>query len=133
MKKSEETNPEYVAKELERKINQCIEESAVLCAKGDTKLALEKAKEGVKREKALAKHRETTGTADTSNLDLVYSTYFNLANMYEIITIFIVDITSQVSPKWVISRCVRYLQYYCEKQAIHSRSSHESEYGKYLL
>ncbi|XP_062861815.1 intraflagellar transport protein 88 homolog isoform X2 [Trichomycterus rosablanca] len=79
--KNEDT-PEEKIKILEKKVNDLIEESCMAHAQGDLQLALEKAKEASRKEKALVRQREQTGTADHINLDLSYSAQFNLANQY---------------------------------------------------
>ncbi|KAJ8409908.1 hypothetical protein AAFF_G00209490 [Aldrovandia affinis] len=79
--KNEDT-PEEKMKVLERKVNDLIEESCMAHGRGDLQLSLEKAKEAGRKERALVRQREQTGTADTINLDLTYSVLFNLANQY---------------------------------------------------
>ncbi|KAI9338744.1 hypothetical protein BDR26DRAFT_862707 [Obelidium mucronatum] len=51
-------------------------------AQGNNQLALEKAKDAGKRERALAKQRDQAGLGDQINLDLTYCVLFNLANQY---------------------------------------------------
>jgi hypothetical protein len=51
-----------------------------LLFRGDPKGALEKAKDGAKREARLAKYREENNIAEGSNFDLTYAIYFNLGN-----------------------------------------------------
>lgn len=80
--KKADSSPEAAARELEKKVNQFIEESAIASAQGQHKLALEKAKEGVKKEKQLARQREQNGILDVMNLELTYAVYFNLANQF---------------------------------------------------
>ncbi|RXN18129.1 intraflagellar transport 88 -like protein [Labeo rohita] len=79
--KNEDT-PEEKIKILEKKVNDLIEESCLAHARGDLQLSLEKAKEAGRKERALVRQREQTGTADHINLDLTYSVLFNLANQY---------------------------------------------------
>uniref|UniRef100_A0A3B1JA55 Intraflagellar transport protein 88 homolog n=1 Tax=Astyanax mexicanus TaxID=7994 RepID=A0A3B1JA55_ASTMX len=79
--KNEDT-PEEKIKILEKKVNDLIEESCMAQANGDLQLALEKAKEAGRKERALVRQREQTGTADHITLDLTYSVLFNLANQY---------------------------------------------------
>ncbi|XP_036397037.1 intraflagellar transport protein 88 homolog isoform X3 [Megalops cyprinoides] len=79
--KNEDT-PEEKMKILERKVNDLIEESCMAHGRGDLQLSLEKAKEAGRKERALVRQREQTGTADHINLDLTYSVLFNLANQY---------------------------------------------------
>lgn len=73
-----------MAKVMEKQVNALIEESADAAVKEDTVLALEKAKEAGKKERALCKHREHNGLVDQINLDLTYSVCFNLANAYHL-------------------------------------------------
>jgi len=77
-----DNSPEDKAKEMEKQVNQLIEESAAAGVKGDFPLALEKAKEAGKKERALCKHRESNGLVEQINLDLTYAVCFNLANAY---------------------------------------------------
>ncbi|MBN3306649.1 IFT88 protein, partial [Amia calva] len=49
---------------------------------GDHQLSLEKAKEAGRKERALARHREQTGSSKDVNLDLTYSFLLNLAIQY---------------------------------------------------
>ncbi|KAL2081102.1 hypothetical protein ACEWY4_022955 [Coilia grayii] len=77
-----EDSPEEKIKILEKKVNDLIEESCMAYSRGDLQLSLEKAKEAGRKERALVRQREQTGTADHINLDLTYSVLFNLANQY---------------------------------------------------
>ncbi|TRY89780.1 hypothetical protein DNTS_000017 [Danionella cerebrum] len=82
--KNEDT-PEEKIKILEKKVNDLIEESCLAHARGDLQLSLEKAKEAGRKERALVRQREQTGTADHINLDLTYSVRrlkVNMANIY---------------------------------------------------
>ncbi|KPP59966.1 intraflagellar transport protein 88-like, partial [Scleropages formosus] len=65
--------PEEKIKILEKKVNDLIEESCMAQSRGDMQLALDKAKEAGRKERALVRQREQTGTADHINLDLTYS------------------------------------------------------------
>ena len=78
------TSPELQCKELEKHIHKLLEESAAAMhdASPNLPLALEKAKEAVKRERALNKQREKYALLDTVNHDLSYAILFNLANTY---------------------------------------------------
>uniref|UniRef100_A0A8C6LGF7 Intraflagellar transport 88 n=1 Tax=Nothobranchius furzeri TaxID=105023 RepID=A0A8C6LGF7_NOTFU len=75
--------PEEKLKLLEKKINTLIEESCMAQSTGNLQLALDKAKEAHREERALVKQREQSGSADHINLDLTYSVQLNLANQYE--------------------------------------------------
>uniref|UniRef100_A0A8C6LLV5 Intraflagellar transport 88 n=2 Tax=Nothobranchius furzeri TaxID=105023 RepID=A0A8C6LLV5_NOTFU len=78
-----EDTPEEKLKLLEKKINTLIEESCMAQSTGNLQLALDKAKEAHREERALVKQREQSGSADHINLDLTYSVQLNLANQYE--------------------------------------------------
>ncbi|TPX74671.1 hypothetical protein CcCBS67573_g04058 [Chytriomyces confervae] len=80
--KVQEPLPEEQIKTLEKKINAIIQESTVAASQGNNQLALEKAKDAGKRERALAKQRDQAGLGDQINLDLTYCVLFNLANQY---------------------------------------------------
>ncbi|KAJ3015302.1 Intraflagellar transport protein 88 [Thoreauomyces humboldtii] len=81
--KLEET-PEEQIRNLERKVNQLIEESTLIAAAGNLRSALEKAKEAGKKERQLSRQREQLELGDQINLDLTYCVLFNLANQYQI-------------------------------------------------
>eukprot|EP00795_Rhopilema_esculentum_P017362 gene17362-8954_t len=70
--KSEDA-PEEKIRQLEKKVNELIEESCQANEAGDFKLALEKAKEAGKKERLLVKQREQSGLSDQVNLDITYS------------------------------------------------------------
>eukprot|EP00276_Gloeochaete_wittrockiana_P005178 CAMPEP_0184657556 /NCGR_PEP_ID=MMETSP0308-20130426/20301_1 /TAXON_ID=38269 /ORGANISM="Gloeochaete witrockiana, Strain SAG 46.84" /LENGTH=874 /DNA_ID=CAMNT_0027095527 /DNA_START=32 /DNA_END=2656 /DNA_ORIENTATION=+ len=82
LQKRSENSPEEMARELEKKVNALIEESSMANKMGDLSLALEKAKQAAKQERALCKQRESNGLADQINIDLTYSVCFNLAVQY---------------------------------------------------
>ncbi|RVE58222.1 hypothetical protein OJAV_G00206940 [Oryzias javanicus] len=75
--------PEEKIKILEKRVNDLIEESCMAHSSGASQLALEKAKEAKRKEQALVRQKEQSGTADHSHLDLTYSVLLNLANQYE--------------------------------------------------
>lgn len=77
-----ENSPDEQCMEMERQVNQLIEESALLAMQGDHGGALEKAKEAGKKERALCKQREQLGLGEQINIDLTYSVHFNLAVQY---------------------------------------------------
>ncbi|XP_029458373.1 intraflagellar transport protein 88 homolog [Rhinatrema bivittatum] len=79
--KSEDT-PDEKIKQLERKVNELIEESCVANSRGELKLALEKAKEAGRKERVLVRQREHMTNLENINLDLTYSVLFNLASQY---------------------------------------------------
>ncbi|XP_055015680.1 LOW QUALITY PROTEIN: intraflagellar transport protein 88 homolog [Boleophthalmus pectinirostris] len=74
--------PEEKIKLLEKRVNELIEESCMAHSIGSSQLALEKAKEAGRKERALVRQREQTGNRDQANLDLTYSVLLNLANQY---------------------------------------------------
>uniref|UniRef100_A0A3Q2PM19 Intraflagellar transport 88 homolog n=1 Tax=Fundulus heteroclitus TaxID=8078 RepID=A0A3Q2PM19_FUNHE len=67
---------------LEKKVNDLIEESCMAQSMGALQLALEKAKEAGRKERALIKQREQSGNTEHINLDLSYSVLLNLADQY---------------------------------------------------
>lgn len=77
----EETQEDKI-KNLEKKVNELIEESCFANGKGDVKLALDRAKEASSKERSLIRMREQAGMSDSHNLDLTFSVLFNLANQY---------------------------------------------------
>ncbi|XP_072332932.1 intraflagellar transport protein 88 homolog [Scyliorhinus torazame] len=79
--KNEDT-PEEKVKNLEKNVNELIEESCISNRCGDLQLALEKAKEAGRKERILVRQREQTASSDHINLDLTYSVLFNLASQY---------------------------------------------------
>ncbi|CAJ0929151.1 unnamed protein product, partial [Ranitomeya imitator] len=79
--KSEDT-PEEKIRHLEKKVNELIEESCIANSNGDLKLALEKAKEGGRKERVLVRQREEILSPENINLDLTYSVLLNLATQY---------------------------------------------------
>ncbi|XP_078259209.1 intraflagellar transport protein 88 homolog [Rhinoraja longicauda] len=79
--KNEDT-PEEKVKNLEKTVNELIEESCIANGRGDLQLALEKAKEAGRKERMLVRQREQSASADHINLDLTYSVLFNLASQY---------------------------------------------------
>ncbi|CAD5117479.1 DgyrCDS6248 [Dimorphilus gyrociliatus] len=74
--------PEERIRQLEKKVNELIEESCIASASGDYQTSLEKAKEAGRKERLLVREREKLSSADQINLDLTYSALFNLANQY---------------------------------------------------
>lgn len=77
-----EDTPEEKIRQMEKKVNELIEESCLASAKGEFQTALEKAKEAGRKERLLVREREKYATGDSINLDLTYSALFNLANQY---------------------------------------------------
>ncbi|KAK5608864.1 Intraflagellar transport protein 88 [Crenichthys baileyi] len=79
--KNDDTVEEKI-KILEKKVNDLIEESCMAQSIGALQLALEKAKEAGRKERALIRQREQSGNSEHINLDLTYSVLLNLANQY---------------------------------------------------
>lgn len=77
-----EDQPEEKIKQLEKQVNELIDESCMAQSVGSLQLALEKAKEAGKKERALVRQRDQSGTGEHINLDLTYSVLLNLANQY---------------------------------------------------
>ncbi|KAJ1448492.1 hypothetical protein M885DRAFT_450175 [Pelagophyceae sp. CCMP2097] len=78
-----DNSPEDKSKEYERQVHKLIEASAAAAALDKNfDLALEKAKDAGKRERALCKHREANGLTESINIDLTYAVCFNLAQAY---------------------------------------------------
>ncbi|XP_008106195.1 intraflagellar transport protein 88 homolog isoform X2 [Anolis carolinensis] len=77
-----EDSPEGKIKQLEKKVNELVEESSIAHSCGDLKLALEKAKDAGRKERALVRQREQTMSPANINLDLTYTVLFNLASQY---------------------------------------------------
>ncbi|XP_043929126.1 intraflagellar transport protein 88 homolog [Protopterus annectens] len=77
-----EDSPEEKIKQLEKKVNELIEESCISSSRGELRLALEKAKEAGRKERVLVRQRDQASSADHINLDLTYSVLFNLASQY---------------------------------------------------
>ncbi|KAJ8314795.1 hypothetical protein KUTeg_006945 [Tegillarca granosa] len=77
-----EDSPEEKIRQLEKKVNELIEESCFANSRGEFNVALEKAKEAGRKERVLVRQREQQSMGDQINLDLTYSVLFNLANQY---------------------------------------------------
>jgi intraflagellar transport protein 88 len=75
-----DTSPEEQAKEMERRVHGLVESSAEAAVRGDKILALERAKEAGRKERALSKFRESNNMADAINMDLTFCVCFALAN-----------------------------------------------------
>ncbi|XP_053826852.1 intraflagellar transport protein 88 homolog isoform X4 [Vidua macroura] len=69
-------------RQLEKKVNELVEESCVANSCGDLKLALEKAKEAGRQERELLRQREQITPPESINLDLTYTVLLNLASQY---------------------------------------------------
>jgi intraflagellar transport protein 88 len=77
-----DNSPENQAKAMELQVNTLLEESAKANVDGKALVALEKAKQAIKKERALCKHREKHEHGDQINMDLTCAVLFNLANQY---------------------------------------------------
>ncbi|XP_047286629.1 intraflagellar transport protein 88 homolog isoform X16 [Homo sapiens] len=77
-------SPEEKIKQLEKEVNELVEESCIANSCGDLKLALEKAKDAGRKERVLVRQREQVTTPENINLDLTYSVLFNLASQYSV-------------------------------------------------
>ncbi|XP_064229601.1 intraflagellar transport protein 88 homolog isoform X6 [Aotus nancymaae] len=77
-------SPEEKIKQLEKEVNELVEESCIANSCGDLKLALEKAKDAGRKERVLVRLREQATTPENINLDLTYSVLFNLASQYSV-------------------------------------------------
>ncbi|KAK2185541.1 hypothetical protein NP493_231g03022 [Ridgeia piscesae] len=84
LEQKNEDTPEERIKQLEKKVNELIEESCFASSRGELQLALEKAKEAGRKERMLVRQREQISATDQINLDLTYSVLFNLANQYAV-------------------------------------------------
>ena len=73
---------EQECRDSEREVHKALEDSATYSAKGEYSLALEKAKEATKLERALSKKREEQSSADQINIDLTFSVCLNLGQLY---------------------------------------------------
>lgn len=78
--KKKQLSPERAAREKEHKVHSLIEEASRAEARGELRLALEKAVEATREEKALRKFRERKGIQEGTNNDLTYSVYFHSAH-----------------------------------------------------
>ncbi|XP_061923423.1 intraflagellar transport protein 88 homolog isoform X1 [Entelurus aequoreus] len=70
-------------KMLEKKVNDLTTESCMAQSVGNSQLALEKAKEAERKERALVRQREQSDSAEQTNIDRTYAVLLNLANQYE--------------------------------------------------
>ncbi|KAM4795326.1 intraflagellar transport protein 88 homolog isoform 2-T2 [Rhinophrynus dorsalis] len=78
----DEDTPEEKLRQMEKKVNELIEESCIANSRGDLKQALEKAKEAGRKERVLVRLREQVVSPENINLDLTYSVLLNLASQY---------------------------------------------------
>jgi hypothetical protein len=88
-KPSADNGPASLAKGMEERVHALLEASTASAAKGDLVLALERAKEAGRRERALSKFREGSGLSDAINSDLTFAVCFNLAHTVSLLRIFL--------------------------------------------
>uniref|UniRef100_A0A8C3UHL7 Intraflagellar transport protein 88 homolog n=1 Tax=Catharus ustulatus TaxID=91951 RepID=A0A8C3UHL7_CATUS len=69
-------------RQLEKKVNDLVEESCIANSCGDLKLALDRAKEAGRQERELLRQREQITPPESINLDLTYTVLLNLASQY---------------------------------------------------
>ncbi|XP_061143595.1 intraflagellar transport protein 88 homolog [Syngnathus typhle] len=83
LEEKKDDTPEEKIKLLEKNVNDLITESCMAQSMGNSQLALEKAREAGRKERALGRQREQSGNAEQINVDLTYAVLLNLANQYE--------------------------------------------------
>jgi intraflagellar transport protein 88 len=88
LEEKEDSSPASKASEMEKRVHRLLEASAEAARTGDTVMALERAKEAGKRERALVRHRETNDLQEQNNVDLTFSVFFCLANAYSLNSMF---------------------------------------------
>ena len=77
-------SPEDQYKTAEKKVMDLVHEACCLASQGQFKLALERAKEAGKKERNIAKQKESSSMPDAINLDLTFCVLYNLANQYSL-------------------------------------------------
>jgi len=83
LEKKDNSSPEDEARDLEKKVNKLLEDSAIARSENKLQLALDQAKEAARKERQLGKLREQKQLMDQMNIDLTYAVYFNLATQLE--------------------------------------------------
>ncbi|XP_077393350.1 intraflagellar transport protein 88 homolog isoform X1 [Festucalex cinctus] len=83
LEEKKDNTPEEKLKLLEKNVNDLISESCVAQSTGNSQLALEKAREAGRKERALVRQREQSERAEEINENLTYAVLLNLANQYE--------------------------------------------------
>ncbi len=152
MKKAD-VSVEEQAKDMEKKVHEILEQSALLTSKEEHAQGLEKAMEARKRERALTKFREGNNLGDQVNVDLTYAVDFNLAVCYHANKDY-QEALDQFTGGWVVcasavclsssgARPLYLLQNhllsaftlssYCQEQGVHAERAIASEYGQHLL
>ncbi|XP_023241009.1 intraflagellar transport protein 88 homolog [Centruroides sculpturatus] len=74
----DENSPEELLKQLEKKVQELMEESCRASSRNEMKLALEKAKEASAKERALSRQREQLVSEASANMDLTFCVIFHL-------------------------------------------------------
>lgn len=80
---TQDDKPEAVARCLETQVHALLEASAFASRSGQLGLALNKAKEAQKKERALTRARESSNLVDAMNGELTYAVALHLGSMYE--------------------------------------------------
>lgn len=79
----DEASPEVKIKILEKKVNDLLEESIQASNRGQFKLALDKAKQAVAKERSLMRQKEQLSTDPVPiSLELTFAVLFNLSMQY---------------------------------------------------
>ncbi|XP_037095821.1 intraflagellar transport protein 88 homolog [Syngnathus acus] len=73
LEEKKDDTPEEKIKLLEKNVNDLITESCMAQSMGNSQLALEKAREAGRKERALGRQREQSGNAEQINVDLTYA------------------------------------------------------------
>lgn len=81
---TKDTSPEETARDMEKQINVCLEESSFAAKSENYKEALDKAKLAAQKEKKLTKYREDNQLGDQVNFDLKFAVDFNVGYCYEL-------------------------------------------------
>jgi len=79
----EERMEEEKIREIERNISKMVDQSIICQSKGDSRRALEIAKNAARKERDVTKKRDASGLTDGQNMDLTFSVHFNVAVQYE--------------------------------------------------
>ena len=85
-----DNSPNDAAKDMEKKVHHLLESSAEAVVRNEYILALERAKEAGRKERALSKFKEANNLSDSINMDLTYAVVFNLANAVSIIRLLVI-------------------------------------------
>jgi len=88
LQKPGEKSQEEQYRQMEKEANTLMEKSAECKLNGELTKALDFAKEAAQKERLLRKQREQAGMLEQINIDLTYAVCFNLANMYQMNTMY---------------------------------------------